>query len=429
MQQELARQFLRDFTRERYLFGVDCLEQLGTMTAPFGKKVALIAGGANSTWGQRIRARAVDALTSAGVALACPLIPGVRPNAPREDVQRLRDGISACAPDAVVVVGAGSTIDAAKAATALAVLGETHQDIEACFGSGQVSAMLQAEGKTMLPLVAVQLAASSAAHLTKYANITDLLTGQKKLIIDTAMVPTRALFDYGVTTSMPRDLTLDGALDGFSHALEVLYGCHCDTLAKVGPIATLAMELLITHVSTACAQPDNRMARESLGLGTDLGGYCIMLGSTNGAHLTSFSLVDILPHGRACALMNPYYTVFFAPAIEPQLRLVGALFAQAGYLRTNTDCLHGRDLGLAVADAMLTLSSSVGYPTTLGQIPGFTDAYIQRALDAARNPQLAAKLQAMPVPLTPDLVDEYMAPVLLAARTGDFSIIRNMPTR
>ncbi len=38
-----------------------------------------------------------------------------------------------------------------------------------------------------------------------------------------------------------------------------------------------------------------------LGLATDLGGYAIMLGGTNGAHLTSFSLVDILSHGRACA--------------------------------------------------------------------------------------------------------------------------------
>jgi len=28
------------------------------------------------------------------------------------------------------------------------------------------------------------------------------------------------------------------------------------------------------------------------------GGYAIMIGGTNGGHLTSFSLVDLLPHGR-----------------------------------------------------------------------------------------------------------------------------------
>ena len=64
-------------------------------------------------------------------------------------------------------------------------------------------------------------------------------------------------------------------------------------------------------------------ARTALGLATDLGGYAIMLGGTNGAHLTSFSLVDILSHGRACAIMNPYYTVFFAPAVEEPLHAGG----------------------------------------------------------------------------------------------------------
>jgi alcohol dehydrogenase class IV len=309
----------------------------------------------------------------------------------------------------------------------MAVLGDTQQDTEAYFGVGQVTRLLQRDGKTMLPLVAVQLAASSAAHLTKYANITELASGQKKLIVDDALIPARALFDYALTTSMSRDFTLDGALDGFSHALEVFYGLQGDALAQVWPLATLAMELIIGHAKAACDSPDDLTEREMLGLGTDLGGYCIMRASTNGGHLTSFSLVDLLPHGRACALMNPYYTVFFAPAIEPQLRAVGAIFSAAGYLRSDLARLHGRELGIAVAEAMLALSTDVGYPTTLRQIPGFSDAHIQRALTAAKNPQLASKLQAMPVAMSSDTVDDYMAPILQAASSGDFSLIRNMP--
>jgi hypothetical protein len=37
------------------------------------------------------------------------------------------------------------------------------------------------------------------------------------------------------------------------------------------------------------------------------------------------------------------------------------------------------------------------------------------------------KLRNMPVPLSADTVEEYMGPVLEAAKTGDFSVIRNMP--
>ena len=86
----------------------------------------------------------------------------------------------------------------------------------------------------------------------------------------------------------------------------------------------------------------SKEARTLLGLGTDLGGYAIMIGGTNGAHLTSFSLVDVLSHGRACALMNPYYTVFFAPAIEDQLRVVGRIYREAR--------VHGRGPGVAVRE-------------------------------------------------------------------------------
>ena len=83
--------------------------------------------------------------------------------------------------------------------------------------------------------------------------------------------------------------------------------------------------------------PQDTEARTALGLATDLGGYSIMLGGTNGAHLTSFSLVDILSHGRACSIMNPYYTVFFAPAVEEPLQLVGNIFQKAGYTSANID--------------------------------------------------------------------------------------------
>ncbi|MEA3365805.1 MAG: iron-containing alcohol dehydrogenase, partial [Candidatus Hydrogenedentes bacterium] len=186
------------------------------------------------------------------------------------------------------------------------------------------------------------------------------------------------------------------------------------------------IELIVNHIKQACATPEDLEAREALGLGTDLGGYAIMLGGTNGAHLTSFSLVDLLPHGRACALMNPYYTVFFAPAIEEKLREVGEIYRKAGYTKADLSSLHSRDLGMAVAEAMVNLSRDIGFPTTLEEVPGFTDTHIERALTAAKNPKLAMKLQNMPVPLTSEQVDDYMGPVLEAARTGEFGGIRNL---
>jgi len=422
-----ARDLLREFKGEDYVFGLECLDRLGGLVAGVGKKASVVVDGLGADWAAPIHERIVASLAAAGIEALGDLIPGAPPNAPRAEVLRIKDRIAEQAPDVVVAAGGGSTIDAAKCAAAMVALGEKHPDFEAYFGVGRVTAMLEADGARMIPVVAVQLAASSAAHLTKYSNITDPATAQKKLIVDDAVVPVKALFDYSVTTTMPKGFTADGGLDGIAHSLEVLYGAEGDVLERVRPVALLSIDLVVNHIKQACERPDDLAAREALGLATDLGGYSIMIGGTNGGHLTSFSLVDVLSHGRACALMNPYYTVFFAPAIEDKLRDVGALFKQAGYLDADLAARSGRDLGLAVAKAMLALSRDIGFPTTLREVDGFTDAHLERALTAAKNPQLDMKLKAMPVPLSADTVDDYMGPILEAAKVGDFSVIRNVP--
>ncbi|MEJ5199664.1 MAG: iron-containing alcohol dehydrogenase, partial [Anaerolineae bacterium] len=184
--------------------------------------------------------------------------------------------------------------------------------------------------------------------------------------------------------------------------------------------------LVVRYLPRVLADGHDAEGREALGLATDLGGYAIMIGGTNGAHLTSFSLVDVLPHGRACGMLNPYWTVFFAPAVEAPLRLVGRIYRDAGYIRADLERLRGRDLGLAVAEGMIAFEAAVGFPTRLSDVPGFTPAHIARALAAAKDPQLKSKLENMPVPMTAAMVDDYMGPVLEAAASGDLSLIRNV---
>ena len=99
--------------------------------------------------------------------------------------------------------------------------------------------------------------------------------------------------------------------------------------------------------------------------------------------------------------------------------------SQRGY-KTDLVGLSGRVLGEAVAEAMFELSRQIGFPTTLSELPTFTDGHIERALAAAKDPQLKMKLENMPVPLTADMVDEYMGPVLQAAKTGDTGLIRSV---
>lgn len=419
-----ARQLLREFKRDRYIHGLGVLPQVGQPVAALGQRVALVRSTFPGT--DEYVATIRRALRAANVEVLAEIV-GARPNAPLEDLARITAELAALDPDVIVTFGGGSTIDAAKAAQVLEALGG---DIESYFGTGLVTRPLADCGRTLTPHVAIQTAASSGAHLTKYANITDLATGQKKLIVDEAIVPIQPAFDYEVTAGAPANLTADGAMDGISHALEVLYGAvNGPDYDRIEAVAREAIRLAVEALPQALAHPHDLEAREALGLATDLGAYAIMLGGTNGGHLTSFSLVDVLSHGRACGLMNPYYTVFFAPAIQEPLRMVGQIYGDAGHSDAAFFRLAGQELGLAVAEAMITFARSVGLPTTLNEVPGFGDSHIERALAAAKNPQLKMKLENMPVPLTADTVDEYMGPVLQAARTGDLSLIKAAPFR
>jgi alcohol dehydrogenase len=417
-----AKGLLRQFKGDAYLHGAGVLSQIGLWVRHAGDKAALVRG---TFPGSDRHVHAIrESLAGAGIELVAE-IKGARPNTPKEDVLRITSELQGANPNVIISFGGGSTIDAVKAAEVLRALGG---EIEDYFGTDLVTRLLHRGSGALAPHVAIQTVAGSAAHLTKYANVTDLATSQKKLIVDDAMIPAYPVFDYSVTHGAPRDLTADGAFDGIAHMLEVLYGAVGKPhYGKAAEIAAKGLPLVLTHLSGAMGAPGDAQAREALCLATDLGGYAIMIGGTNGGHLTSFSLVDILPHGRACALMNPYYTVFFAPAIEKPLRLLGEIYNRLGLTEVDFGALAGRELGVAVAEVMLAFARSVGFPTRLAEVKGFGRDHIDRALAAAKDPQLKMKLANMPVPLTTEMVHDYVGPVLEAASDGNLEAIQNVP--
>ena len=125
---QVAVDLLTDFKGSNYRFGADAIAAVAEYAAEFGNSVLLIA--IDSEWLKPtvddIRAR----LAKRGIGvLGGTAFPGALPNAPREDVYRLAELIKTHKPDSIVVVGGGSTIDAAKAANVLASLGNPTVEI------------------------------------------------------------------------------------------------------------------------------------------------------------------------------------------------------------------------------------------------------------------------------------------------------------
>ncbi|AEF80733.1 iron-containing alcohol dehydrogenase [Leadbettera azotonutricia] len=426
---EKSRNLLSRWKGDKYIFGRGVLPQLGKVAAQFGKNALVIC---NTTYMKPVADQVTAALKGAGVELAGgTIVPDAGPNAPRADVYRIETWILHYKPDVIIAVGGGSTIDACKAANFLATLGkDITPEVDHWFGTGIVSEALKKTGKKLYPLIAVETSASSGAHLTKYSNITDPAVGQKKLVVDEGIVPAYAVFDYDVTASMPVPVTIDGALDSIAHCFEVFTGLPASVPQEkqdlCASICEAAVELTVQYAPRVIKNPKDMEAREAIGMSTDLGGYAIMVGGTHGPHMTSFSLVNLTGHGTACGIMNPYYAVFFSPAIEKQLRIVGRIFKKYGHLSEDLEALKGKDLGIAVARGMIAFGRSINAPTTLKDLPKWDDSYVSKILEAAKDPQLDMKLKNMPVPLTAAKIDEYMGPVIRAAVTGDLAGIKVM---
>jgi len=424
-----AAKLLKDWKRDDYIFGRGVLSRAGSIAAKLGKNALVIC---NSAHMKPAVDALLDSLKNSGVDLAGGrVVPGAAPNSPRVDVYRIETHIMHHRPDMIAAFGGGSTIDACKAANFLAALGGVvSPEVDHWFGTGIVSEVLKNSGKKLIPLIAIQSSASSGTHLTKYSNVTDPSSGLKKLVVDEAIVPRYSLFDYDLSSTMPVSVTIDGVLDGIAHCFEVFSGLAANAPKEkydlAAAITETALELAVRYAPLVVKDPTDMEAREAIGLSTDLGAYAIMVGGTHGPHMTSFSLVNLVGHGTACGIMNPYYAVLFAPAIERQLALAGKILSKYGYIQENFENLSGRELALAFAKGMAAFARGIGAPTTLKELPNWNDSYVEKILKAAKDPQLEMKLKNMPVPLGFSEVDEYLGPVIKAAVSGDFSLIKTM---
>ncbi|GAF81722.1 unnamed protein product [marine sediment metagenome] len=122
--------------------------------------------------------------------------------------------------------------------------------------------------------------------------------------------------------------------------------------------------------------------------------------------------------------MNPYYTVLFAEEIQEQLKNIGDIYKEAGYIKEKLEGKKGKELGLLAARGMIDFSKALGFPTTLKEL-GTTRKHLERMLTAAKNPQLRMKLRNMPTPMDVESgdVERLMKPTIEAAYSGDLDII------
>ncbi len=275
---------------------------------------------------------------------------------------------------ALVAVGGGSPIDAAKGIAIAAVNPERGRDLD-YRGDFAVPA---------LPLVAVPTTAGTGAETNAFGVVTDPVTHRKFYLGHASAMPAAVILDPALTVGLPPAVTAATGLDALTHALES-YLSACPNPWSDG-IALQVIRMVAASLPGACEDGADLAARSQMLLAAHMAGVAMANTGLGLCHAIGHSLGCRwnIAHGVALAMLLPDVLRFNLP-VRAQ-RLADIAFA-LGAGDTHAD--PGRNAAAAI-DAVVALREQVGLTMQIADF-GITGAdFAQIAADALDDEVLAS---------------------------------------
>jgi alcohol dehydrogenase class IV len=197
------------------------------------------------------------------------LFPGVEPNPSWKTVEKGVESARRAQPTAILAVGGGSTMDAAKA---IAQKSETPQ------------------------LITIPTTAGTGGEISPWAVISNLRTREKDSVV--AKWPDLSLLDPVLTFTVPPLVTLFTGIDAFIHGLEAYLASAANSITDA--LALKGMNLVVDHLETAIQSGQNLQARSGMLEGSLLTGAAMLhagLGLMHAIGNVTGGLYHELPHG------------------------------------------------------------------------------------------------------------------------------------
>ncbi len=202
--------------------------------------------------------------------------------------------------DAIVAVGGGSVLDAAKAIALLQTHAGRIKDYE---GRGKVV-------NEVTPIVAVPTTAGTGSEVTRSAVITDTGRKFKMTVKDVKLAPKLAIVDPETTYALPAGITASTGMDAFVHAIEA-YTCRAANPMS-DAMALAAMEKIFPALRTVVSDGSNKKARYDMMVGSLLAGIAFSHSDVAAVHCMAEALGGLYdtPHGVANSIFLPVVTAF-----------------------------------------------------------------------------------------------------------------------
>jgi alcohol dehydrogenase class IV len=270
----------------------------------------------------------------------------VQPDPTDRNVAAGLECLRASKAEAIIAIGGGSVIDAAK------IIGV------AATNPGPLSAF-QGYHKVPdrgLPLIAIPTTAGTGSEATKAAVITDTARMVKMMMLDVKILPRVAIIDYELSLSMPAALTAHVGVDTLAHGIEAYVSKKANGMTD--PLAISCIQLTSRHLLAAQTEPDNRSAREAMALAACQGGMAFSNSSVCLVHGMSrpIGAVFHLPHGLSNAVLLPAVTRFSIPGAPERYAHISR---QMGFCDSSATDEYA---GEALIEGLERLNAELGIP-------------------------------------------------------------------
>ncbi|NLU52706.1 MAG: iron-containing alcohol dehydrogenase [Clostridiaceae bacterium] len=215
--------------------------------------------------------------------------------------------------DFVIGIGGGSPMDAAKAIAVFIKNPEINK--ENIFSSGKLDS---------IPVVAVPTTAGTGSEVTPYSIVTSNQEKTKKNL-GQIIFPKVAFIDVKYTFDLPYDITVNTAIDAFTHLVEGYLNTNSSYMSDI--YGEKGFELFKYCFEKLIIKDLSREFRENVMMASVMGGIQIAQNGTSLPHGMGYPLTYFkgLPHGLANGVLTIEYLKSFKDKtkINRMLNLLG----------------------------------------------------------------------------------------------------------
>ena len=302
----------------------------------------------------------------------------------------------------ILGLGGGSSIDACKAIAALTTNGGSTKDYMEVIGKGSKIT------KPPLPIVAIPTTAGTGSEVTKNAVIFAKEDQLKTSIRSPLMIPSVAIIDPALMTSVPASVTATCGMDALTQLIESYTSKNAQPITDA--LALLGLKKCRKSLLLAFKKGDSIEAREDMALASLLSGICLANAGLGAVHGFASPMGGLqIPHGVICAAL-------LAPTIEANIKQLimkdpknATLmkYAQLGEIILEKTFPSINDAHLALMNYLKDLTKELNIPT-LSEF-ALTDSDIKSILEKVMK---SSSMKYNPISLRETVLKEILDQVI-----------------